>query len=103
MKKIVFVGLVVLLSLSACVPDFLNLGSEAAPAESIDIAATVDSAASTQVAQTFEALSSLATPTMEDPTAEPPVEEASSPVAATETAFDRVGLLVARNTRMHSV
>ncbi len=84
MKKIVFVGLVVLLSLSACVPDLLNSGSQDAPAAPVDIAATVDAAASTQVAQTFEALS-LATPTMEVPITEPRVEEAS--VTATETVL----------------
>lgn len=81
MKKIVFVGLIVLLGLSACVPDFLNSGSQDAPAESVDIAATVDSAASTQAVQTMV---SLATPTLEETTAELILDEPTSTVTATE-------------------
>ena len=80
MKKITLLALVVLLSLTACVPDFLNSDAQDAPAESVDVEATVDAAASTQAVETFAA---LATPTMEDPTAEPTVEEV--PATATET------------------
>ena len=81
MKKIIFVGLIILLSLSACVPDFLNPNSDAAPAEAVDIAATVDAASNTKVAQTFEALN---TPTLEAATAEPVMEEATATDAPTE-------------------
>ena len=80
MKKIILLALVVLLSLTACVPDFLNSGAQDAPAESVDVAATVDAAASTQAVETFAA---LASPTMEEPTAEATVEEV--PATATET------------------
>ncbi len=65
MKKIIFLGLMVLLSLSACSTDFLNSDSpEAPPAEEIDIEATIDSAASTKAVQTVNALEALATPTI---------------------------------------
>ena len=80
MKKIVLIGLVLLFSLSACVPDFLNSDLPDAPTESVDLAATVDIVAKTQVAQTFAVLN---TPTMEEATAEPPAEEV--PATATET------------------
>ena len=80
MKKFLLLALwiVILLSLSACVPDFLKPEQDT-PAESVDLVATADILASTQAAQTFEA---LATPTMEPPTAVPPTETLS--VTATE-------------------
>ncbi len=71
MKKLILVGLVVLLGLSACGV----LGSDETPADAapVDIAATVDVVASTQVAQTFEALENLSTPTKEDVAPEPTI------------------------------
>jgi hypothetical protein len=82
MKKIVFVGIIILLSLSACIPDFLNPDSQVAPVESVvDVEATVDAAASTQAVQTFVA---LATPTMEDASAEPTIDQATATATATE-------------------
>ena len=90
MKKMIVLTLVILLSLSACVPDLLNSGSQDAPAVApVDIAATVEAAANTKVAQTFEALSALATPTLNPPTLEPPVDEATAtaiePASPSET------------------
>lgn len=88
MKKILFVGALVLLSLSACVPDFLNSSSEAATAAPVDIMATVEDAANTQAAQTLEAiaaLTTLATPTLESPTDEP-TATTTEVVSSTETA-----------------
>jgi hypothetical protein len=82
MKKVFFIALIALFGLSACVPDFLNSGAQDAPPEAVDIAATVDAAASTQAVQTFEA---LPTPTMEDPTAEPPMDEATATLTETAT------------------
>ena len=82
MKKVFFITLVAIFGLNACVPDFLNSGAQDAPPEAVDIAATVDSAASTKAVQTFEA---LPTPTMEDPTAEPPTEEATATLTETAT------------------
>lgn len=82
MKKTLLVGAIVLLSLSACVPSFLNTGAEEAPAEAVDIAATVDTEASTQAAQTLVA---LATPTLEPPTEEP-TATATETTIPTETA-----------------
>ena len=79
MKKFLFLGIVVLLSLSACVPSFLK-SDTSAPAEAVDLEATADILANTQVAQTFEA---LATPTMEVPSAIPPTKVPSA--TATET------------------
>ena len=55
MNKVILIGLVILLSLSAC------SSTDAVPAEAIDIAATVDAAANTKVAATFAALSVSAT------------------------------------------
>ena len=81
MKKAVFVGLVILIGLSACVPDFLNSSSQVAPVEAVDIAATVDAVASTRVAETFEAIALLATPTMVEPT----VKEVTSTKSSTES------------------
>ncbi len=78
MKKMIVLTLAMLFSLSACVPTFLKSDSQDTPAAPVDIAATVDAAASTQVAQTFEALAALATPTMEVPTAEPSTDEATA-------------------------
>ncbi len=78
MKKILVTGLVLLFSVSACVPDFLKSDTSNTPAEAVDIAETVDAAANTQVAQTFEALNS---PTAESTSAGIIVEEAP----ATET------------------
>ena len=75
MKKIVLIGIIILLSLSACVPDFLNPDSPVVPVESIDIEATVDTVASTQAVQTVAA---LATPTTEDVSAEPTTEKATA-------------------------
>jgi len=85
MKKILFVGALVLFSLSACVPDFLNSSSEAATAAPIDVMATVEDAANTQAAQTLDAIAALATPTLESPTAEP-TAPATEVVSFTETA-----------------
>ncbi len=82
MKKVFFIALILLFGLSACVPDFLNSETQDAPAEAVDIAATVDAAASTQAVQTFEA---LPTPTMEEPTAEPPMDEATATFTETAT------------------
>jgi hypothetical protein len=76
MKKTILVVAILFLALSACVPDFLNTGAQDAPVTEVDVAATVDTAASTQAVQTFEA---LATPTLE-----PIMEEA--PATATETS-----------------
>ena len=84
MKKIIFVGALILLSLSACVPDFLNPSSDDAPAPAVDIAATVENAANTQVAQTLDAFVALATPTLESPTDEP-TAPATEVVSFTET------------------
>jgi hypothetical protein len=81
MKKNVLIGIIVLLSLSACVPDFLSSGSQVAPVESVDIEATVDAAASTQAVQTFAA---LATPTMEDVSTESTIEKTTATATATE-------------------
>ncbi len=89
MKKIIFVGALVLLSLSACVPDFLNSSSqEDVPATPVNVAATVEEAASTQAAQT---LAALATPTLESPTAEPTtttIEELASTETSTATVTE---------------
>ncbi|MCP4142394.1 MAG: hypothetical protein GY755_19325 [Chloroflexi bacterium] len=82
MKKVFFITLVALFSLSACVPDFLNSDAQDTPPEAIDIPATVEAAASTKAVQTFEA---LPTPTMEDPTAEPPTDEPTATLTATAT------------------
>ncbi|MBT3337038.1 MAG: hypothetical protein HN855_16295 [Anaerolineae bacterium] len=82
MKKTILIGAILLLTLSACVPDFLNTSSQEAPVAEVDTAATVDAAASTQAVQTFAA---LATPTLETLVEEPTatVTEESTP---TETA-----------------
>ncbi len=79
MKKRILIATILLFTLSACVPGFLDAGSEAVPVEE------VDAAASTQAAQTFAA---LATPTLEPPTEEPPAtatETAAPPETATAT------------------
>jgi hypothetical protein len=87
MKKSFLIAVLVLFSLSACIPSFLGGGEEApapeAPAaDMVDINATVDAEASTQAAQTMSALDEVpeATPTLEPAT---PTEEA--PATATET------------------
>ena len=77
MKKILFFGFIVLFSLSACVPDFLNPDS---PAEEVDIVTTVEAEANTQVAQTFEALN---TPTIIAFSTN--TKEATATIAPTET------------------
>ena len=85
MKKLILLGIIVLLSLSACVPDFLKPDSPDAPAESnsVEDAAPVD-AATTEVAETFEA---LASPTIESiPTDIPPATEIEESIPATEAA-----------------
>ena len=83
MKKIFLLAVIVLFSVSACVPGFLGGGAEEAPAaEPVDIAATVDAAASTQAVET---LAALATPTMEPPTDEPTATAAEA-LAPTEEA-----------------
>ena len=83
MKKNILIAVVVLFSLSACVPGFLGGGDDtAAPAaEAVDIAATVDAEASTQAAQT---LSALATPTEEVEPTEEPTATATETLAPTE-------------------
>lgn len=83
MKKILFAGALVLLSLSACVPDFLNPGSGDATSAPVDVVATVEEAANTQVAQTLDAIAALATSMLESPTDEPTATEV---VSSTETA-----------------
>ena len=88
MKKILFVGALAILSLSACVPDFLNSSSEAATSAPVDVAATVEEAANTQAAQTFAALGAIATNIQELPTNEPAAtatEVASSTDTTTAT------------------
>ncbi len=80
MKKILFLSFVLLLSLSACVPEFLSPDT---PEEAIDINATVDAEASTQAVQTFAA---LYTPTIESPATATPTEEATATEVPTETA-----------------
>ena len=82
MKKVFFIALIALFGLSACVPDFLNSGTQDALPKAVDVAATVDAASRTQAVQTFEA---LPTPTMEDPTAEPPTNEATATLTETAT------------------
>jgi hypothetical protein len=61
-KKTLVIALVILFSLSACIPDFLQSGTQDEPEEAVDIAATV---MNTEVAQTFEALD---TPTLVEAT-----------------------------------
>jgi len=84
MKKFLLLGIVILLSLSACVPSFLKPDQDA-PAEGVDLAATADVIASTRAAQTFEA---LATPTMEVPSAIPPTEIPSATATEEPTATE---------------
>ena len=81
MKKIVFFSLIVLLSLSACVPDLLT----STEPDSVDIAATVDIIVSTKAAETFAA---LASPTAKDTTTatNTPSATATETVTPTETA-----------------
>ena len=79
MKKILFLSFVLLLSLNACVPEFLSPDTSE---EAVDINATVDAEASTQAVQTFDA---LYTPTMEVPATSSPTDEATATEVPTET------------------
>ena len=84
MKKLILLGIIVLLSLSACVPDFLKSNSTDASPESVNSAATTEAENGAQAAQTFEA---LASPTIESvPTDIPPATEIEESIPATEAA-----------------
>ena len=80
MKKFLLLGTLMLLSLSACMPNFLKSN---APSEAVNLEATAEILASTQAVQTFEA---LATPTMEVPTDIPPTETPSATATKEPTA-----------------
>lgn len=87
MKKSFLAAVLVLFSLSACVPSFLG-GAKEAPAdeapvaEAVDVNATVDAASSTQAVQTMDALDSVAKAT---PTLAPATPTEEPPATATET------------------
>ena len=107
MKKSLFVALIVVFSLSACVPSFLGGGAEEAPAvdaeeapavaSEVDVEGTADAVASTQAAQTLAAVDAeaeeeaLATPTLAptDPPSPTATEELpTSTPETTETTVD---------------
>ena len=79
MKKLFLVSVLVLFTLSACIPSFLGGGAEEAPAAApaVDVDGTVEAASSTQAVQTLDA---LATPTLEPPT---PTDEPTATVTET--------------------
>lgn len=86
MKKVIFLGLIILLSLSACMPSSLKSDSQGDSAEpvSADIEATVEAAVSTRAAETFAA---LASPTMNNvvPATNTPSATATKTTTPTET------------------